>query len=72
MEGPEADLNDTIKHPAGLLVHSVATLLAFQERFPGFHPAFVAGHSMGELSALVACGALPYERALRLRGGAVS
>jgi [acyl-carrier-protein] S-malonyltransferase len=65
-EGPEADLNDTINTQPALLVHSVATLMAFRERFPGFKPAFVAGHSMGELSALVACGALPYASALKL------
>ena len=65
-EGPEADLNDTINTQPALLVHSVATWVVFREHFPGFHPAFVAGHSMGELSALVASGALPYESALRL------
>ena len=65
-EGPEAELNDTINTQPALLMHSVAALAVYQQRFPGFHPAFVAGHSMGELSALVACGALPYESALRL------
>jgi [acyl-carrier-protein] S-malonyltransferase len=65
-EGPEAGLNDTINTQPALLCHSVATWEVFRERFPGFQPAFVAGHSMGELSALVACGALPYESALRL------
>jgi [acyl-carrier-protein] S-malonyltransferase len=65
-EGPEAELNDTINTQPALLAHSVATLLVLRERFPDFHPAFVAGHSMGELSALAACEALPYESALRL------
>jgi [acyl-carrier-protein] S-malonyltransferase len=65
-DGPEAGLNDTINTQPALLVHSIAALVVYQERFPGFHPAFVAGHSMGELSALVACGALPFEGALRL------
>lgn len=65
-EGPEAELNDTINTQPALLVHSVATLLVFRERFPDFHPAFVAGHSMGELSALAACGALSFEGALKL------
>lgn len=65
-EGPEADLNDTLNTQPALLVHSVAALRVFEEHFPGFQPAFVAGHSMGELSALVACGALPYADALRL------
>jgi [acyl-carrier-protein] S-malonyltransferase len=65
-EGPEAELNDTINTQPALLVHSVAALAVFQEQFPHIQSAFVAGHSMGELSALVACGALPYESALRL------
>lgn len=65
-EGPEEDLNDTLNTQPALLVHSIAALRVFQERFPGFQPAFTAGHSMGELSALVACQALPFPDALRL------
>jgi [acyl-carrier-protein] S-malonyltransferase len=65
-EGPEAELNDTINTQPALMVHSFASLMVFWERFPGFQPAFVAGHSMGELSALVAAGALDFETALRL------
>ncbi len=65
-EGPEDELNDTINTQPALMVHSVATLRVFQEIFPGFKPAFVAGHSMGELSALVAAEILPFEDALRL------
>jgi [acyl-carrier-protein] S-malonyltransferase len=65
-DGPEAELNDTINTQPALMAHSIAALRTFQERFPAFEPAFVAGHSMGELSALVACGALPFSEALRL------
>ena len=65
-EGPEEDLNDTLNTQPALLIHSIAALNVFLERFPGFNPAFVAGHSMGELSALVACQALPFPDALRL------
>jgi [acyl-carrier-protein] S-malonyltransferase len=65
-EGPEEALNDTLNTQPALLVHSVADLRIFQEHFPGFLPAFVAGHSMGELSALVACQALPFPDALQL------
>jgi [acyl-carrier-protein] S-malonyltransferase len=65
-EGTEPELNDTIHTQPALLVHSVAALFVFQEKYPGFRPAFVAGHSMGELSALVAAGALPYAEALKL------
>lgn len=64
--GPEAELNDTINTQPALMVHSVAALHVFQQLYPEFQPAYVAGHSMGELSALVAAGSLPYSDALRL------
>jgi [acyl-carrier-protein] S-malonyltransferase len=65
-EGPEAELNDTINTQPALLTHSVAALYVLREQRPDLQPAFVAGHSMGELSALVACEALPFADALRL------
>lgn len=65
-EGPETELNDTLNTQPALLTHSVAVLRVLEQLQPGLRPAFVAGHSMGELSALVACGALPFEAALRL------
>jgi len=65
-EGPEDDLNDTINTQPALLVHSFAALQVFQESYPAFRPAFVAGHSMGELSALLASGAMPFRQALLL------
>jgi [acyl-carrier-protein] S-malonyltransferase len=65
-DGPEDELNDTINTQPALLVHSVAVLRAFQEHYPGFAPAFLAGHSMGELSTLVAAGALPFPETLHL------
>ena len=64
-EGDER-LNDTLNTQPALMMHSAAALRVFQERYPGFKPAYVAGHSMGELSALVAAEALPYTEALRL------
>jgi [acyl-carrier-protein] S-malonyltransferase len=65
-DGPEETLNDTINTQPALMVHSVAVLRVYQELVPGFRPAYVAGHSMGELSALVATEALPYQDALKL------
>lgn len=65
-QGPEEILNDTLNTQPALLTHSVAALRVFQLKNPGFQPAFVAGHSMGELSALVACGTLPFADALIL------
>jgi [acyl-carrier-protein] S-malonyltransferase len=65
-DGPETELNDTINTQPALMVHSTAVLRVFQELYPGFQPAFTAGHSMGELSALIAAGALPFADALQL------
>jgi [acyl-carrier-protein] S-malonyltransferase len=65
-EGPEQALNDTINTQPALLVHSIAALRVLQQRFPGFRPACVAGHSMGEFTALVAAEALGFDQALEL------
>jgi [acyl-carrier-protein] S-malonyltransferase len=65
-EGPEEQLNDTVNTQPALFVHSIAALRVFQELNPAFQPAFVAGHSMGELSALVAAGSLEFHTGLHL------
>jgi [acyl-carrier-protein] S-malonyltransferase len=65
-EGPAAELNDTLNTQPCLLTHSMAALSVFEQFYPGFHPAFVAGHSMGELTALVAARALTYPSGLIL------
>jgi [acyl-carrier-protein] S-malonyltransferase len=65
-EGPDTELNDTLHTQPALLTHSVAILKAFHARYPDFQPAFTAGHSLGEYSALVASGALTFPDALRL------
>jgi [acyl-carrier-protein] S-malonyltransferase len=65
-EGPAETLNDTINTQPALLAHSVAALRVLQQRLPGFRPALVAGHSMGEFSALVAAEALGFGQALAL------
>lgn len=50
-----------------LLTHSIACLRAFERRLGREIPAgAVAGHSLGEYSALVAAGAMDFENALRL------
>jgi [acyl-carrier-protein] S-malonyltransferase len=62
--GPEEELRRTeITQPA-LLTVSVAAFAALSHR--GIAPDFVAGHSLGEYSALVAAGALDFADALRL------
>jgi [acyl-carrier-protein] S-malonyltransferase len=65
-EGPESDLSDTVNTQPALLVHSVAVLRALEARGLASRPAFVAGHSLGEFSALVAAGSLSFPEALRL------
>jgi len=64
-EGPEEELRRTeIQQPA-ILTASVALLRALEER-ASVAPAYVAGHSLGEYSALVAVGSLDFEDAVRL------
>ena len=65
-EGPEEDLNDTINTQPALYLHSVAAQRIFSHLYPDFKPASVAGHSLGELSALSAAGALSFADGLRL------
>lgn len=65
-EGPEETLNDTVNTQPALYVHSVAALRVLGEHSPELQPAFVAGHSMGELSALFAAGSLPFQEGLEL------
>jgi [acyl-carrier-protein] S-malonyltransferase len=65
-DGPETDLNDTINTQPALMTHSVASLRVLQKMVPDIRPAYTAGHSMGELSALVVTGALDFSYALRL------
>jgi [acyl-carrier-protein] S-malonyltransferase len=66
--GPVEELQQTINAQPALLVTEIAHLRALQARYPGdFERAeYVAGHSLGEYSALVASGALGFEDALQL------
>lgn len=61
-EGPAERLNLTEYTQPALLVSSVAALRALDPL--GLIPAAVAGHSLGEYSALVAAGGLPYRDAV--------
>jgi [acyl-carrier-protein] S-malonyltransferase len=62
--GPEEDLQLTANTQPAILAASVAAFRALSEK--GFEPDFVAGHSLGEYSALVAAGALSLGAAARL------
>jgi len=65
-EGPEAELTDTINAQPALLTCSVAALRALHEKLGEHPPALMAGHSLGEISALVAAGSLEFEDGLNL------
>lgn len=65
-DGPEVELMDTVNAQPALLTHSIATLRVMQHVAPQLQPRFVAGHSLGEFSALVAAGSLSFEDAVKL------
>jgi [acyl-carrier-protein] S-malonyltransferase len=65
-DGPEEDLNDTFNTQPAILAVSIAVLRALRSEGWTVSPSFVAGHSMGEYSALVAADALSFSDALRL------
>ncbi|MCA9401036.1 MAG: ACP S-malonyltransferase, partial [Candidatus Omnitrophica bacterium] len=66
--GPEEKLTSTAFCQPGIFTHSVAALKALEESglFNQIKPIFACGLSLGEYSALVACGALSFEETLRL------
>src|SRR3989454_6630452 len=69
-EGPEQDLNDTINAQPAILTVSIACLNAMRERWQTMGqviaPRYVAGHSLGEFTALVAADVIDFENALVL------
>jgi len=76
-EGPEDELTLTANAQPALMVTSIAALSVLETETgfnPGSEAAYVAGHSLGEYSALCAAASLTLEdaaRLLRLRGQAM-
>lgn len=62
-EGTDEELTQTKVTQPAVFLHSVISALCLGEDFA---PAMVAGHSLGELSALVASGALSFEDGVKL------
>jgi [acyl-carrier-protein] S-malonyltransferase len=65
-DGPESALLATDVQQPAIVATSVALLRALEERVGRIEPAYLAGHSLGEYTALVASGALGLADALRL------
>ena len=63
-DGPDADLNQTDRTQPALLASSVAIWRVLEQK--GFQCDYMAGHSLGEYSALVCAGALRFEEAVKL------
>jgi len=64
-EGPEADLNQTQNTQPAMLAAGVAAWRVWCEQSP-VRPGWMAGHSLGEYSALVCSGAIAFEDAVKL------
>jgi len=64
-DGPEADLKLTENTQPAILAASIAALRVLEAETP-LRPAFVAGHSLGEYSALVAVGAFKFSDAVKV------
>lgn len=63
-EGPDEELRQTANTQPALLAASIALLEMYKEQ--NVKPDFVAGHSLGEYSALVAAGVFSFDDAIRL------
>lgn len=61
-EGPEEELRQTRNTQPAIFLHS----LVVARSMPSLQPAMVAGHSLGEYSALVVAGAIQFADALKL------
>ena len=64
-EGGE-ELNRTVNTQPAILTVSYAIYRVFKEKFSPINPQFVAGHSLGEYTALLAAEVLQFEDAVRL------
>lgn len=65
-EGPEETLNLTSNSQPALFVHSLALLEVLKKEIPALKPNATLGLSLGEYSAFVAAGVLPFEDTLKV------
>lgn len=64
--GSAEDLNQTWRTQPALLASSVALYRVWQQKYPAYQPEVMAGHSLGEFSALVCAGVLDFADAIKL------
>ncbi|MFD1807015.1 ACP S-malonyltransferase [Pasteurella oralis] len=65
-KGPAEELNKTWQTQPALLVASVAIYRVWQQQYPNLKPELMAGHSLGEYSALVCADVIDFQDAIKL------
>lgn len=65
-QGDTEELNQTWRTQPALLAASVAIYRVWQQQYPELQPEVMAGHSLGEFSALVCAGVLDFQEAIKL------
>lgn len=65
-QGPAEELKKTWQTQPALLAASVAIYRVWQQKYPQLKPAVMAGHSLGEYSALVCADVLDFQDAIKL------
>ncbi|MFC0322617.1 ACP S-malonyltransferase [Gallibacterium melopsittaci] len=65
-QGSAEELNKTWRTQPALLAASVAIFRVWQQQYPELLPAVMAGHSLGEYSALVCAGVIDFQDAIKL------
>ncbi|MBN6710125.1 ACP S-malonyltransferase [Haemophilus haemoglobinophilus] len=65
-QGPAEELNKTWQTQPALLAASVAIYRVWQQKYPELKPEVMAGHSLGEYSALVCAGVIDFQDAIKL------
>ncbi|MDL5055264.1 ACP S-malonyltransferase, partial [Oscillatoria laete-virens NRMC-F 0139] len=65
-EGPQAELDQTLNTQPALFVAGIAALRALEAELGDVAPLAMAGHSLGEFTALSAAGALSFADGVRL------
>ncbi|MDA3979595.1 MULTISPECIES: ACP S-malonyltransferase [Gallibacterium] len=65
-QGSAEELNKTWRTQPALLAASVAIFRVWQQQYPELTPSVMAGHSLGEYSALVCAGVIDFQDAIQL------
>lgn len=65
-DGSESELNQTMYTQPAIYVTSMAIYRVLKQEIPDANPSWVAGHSLGEFSALTAAGVMSYADGVKL------